>query len=290
MNKIEVAFNQFLSSIKPNIEFETEVSRRREAIVSAINSEFTGSNDGNNSIFVGSYGRKTATKHSDIDLAVILSDKYRSRFDNYAHNGQSALLQSVKAAILDQYPRTDVEGDGQIVSVHFSDGSLFEVLPAFKKGLYDSRLCYADTHNGGMWKTTDPRSEIDAISKLNNLYGRQVYDVCRAMRIWNIHNNVGMAGYSIDAVVCDYFKHSFSGILNYSGLFISVFEFMYVNRFRSCWSMVGSGEGVSLTLREGTIEQAHEQIAQIELASAMGLPHRIIGTWGDVFGPDFPTE
>ena len=54
--------------------------------------------------------------------------------NNYytTYNPQSRLLQVVKKAILESYPRSDVKGDGQVVVIKFSDGMKFEVLPALK--------------------------------------------------------------------------------------------------------------------------------------------------------------
>lgn len=61
-----------------------------------------------------------------------LHSSVKSRFDRYLGNGQSALLKELKLKIQKTYWNTDVGGDGQVVVVRFSDGVLFEVVPAFE--------------------------------------------------------------------------------------------------------------------------------------------------------------
>lgn len=89
------------------------------------------------------------------------------KFNAYTSNGQSALLQEVKKVIEKTYSVTELEADGQIISIPFLDGINFEVLPAFinKDG---SSYTFANSNNGGSWKVTDPRAEITAIQSMNN--------------------------------------------------------------------------------------------------------------------------
>ncbi len=51
--------------------------------------------------------------------------------DNYAGNGQSALLQAVRKSLQKTYSSTDVGGDGQVVEIHFADGITFQIVPGF---------------------------------------------------------------------------------------------------------------------------------------------------------------
>lgn len=76
---------------------------------------------------MGSYGRGTAIDTSDLDVLVQLPKAEYDRYDSMRGNGQSRLLQAVKNAILEVYPRTNVHADGQVVVLDFSDGMKFEV-------------------------------------------------------------------------------------------------------------------------------------------------------------------
>ena len=53
------------------------------------------------------------------------------QYNNYQGNGQSALLQAVRNSIKKTYSVTKIGADGQVVLVPFSDGIMFEVVPAF---------------------------------------------------------------------------------------------------------------------------------------------------------------
>ena len=65
------------------------------------------------SLYVGSYGRGTAIDDSDIDILMELPEVEYNRFDAVWGNGQSRLLQAVRSAILESYPRSDVRADGR---------------------------------------------------------------------------------------------------------------------------------------------------------------------------------
>lgn len=59
---------------------------------------------------VGSIGRGTAIKQvSDVDMLFVLPKEVFERFDQYANNGQSALLQDVKGYLVERYPRTEIK-------------------------------------------------------------------------------------------------------------------------------------------------------------------------------------
>ena len=136
-------------------DVRSKISMRYKAITRAVNSEFR--NIQSRSMYVGSYGRGTAVDTSDIDILIELPETEYNRFDSQKGNGQSRLLQAVKNAILKTYPRTNIRADGQVVKVSFSDGTLFEVLPAFKDR--DNTYKYPDTNMGGNWRSTNPKAE-----------------------------------------------------------------------------------------------------------------------------------
>ena len=110
------------------------ISTRYKRVTRAINSEFwNSSSEIAHSLYVGSYGRGTAIDTSDIDILVELPEDEYNRYDSIKGNGQSRLLQAIKNAILQTYPKSDIHADGQVVVINFSDGIKFEILPAFPK-------------------------------------------------------------------------------------------------------------------------------------------------------------
>ena len=114
-------------------EQRSDISYRYKRITRAINREFWDSESvTEHSFYVGSYGRGTAIDTSDIDILMELPRDMYNQYDAHKGNGQSRLLQTVKNAILETFPHSDVRGDGQVVVVNFTDGIKFEILPAFK--------------------------------------------------------------------------------------------------------------------------------------------------------------
>ena len=114
-----------------------------------------------------------------MDVLIELPDAEYNHFSNIYGNGPSRLLQSVKNAILDTYPRTDIRGDGQVVVIKFSDGMKFEILPAFKNNTiwgWDGTYKYPDSHMGGNWMSTNPKAEQDAIKEKNEQSNGLLYE------------------------------------------------------------------------------------------------------------------
>lgn len=87
------------------------ISTRYKRVTRAINSEFwNSSSEIAHSLYVGSYGRGTAIDTSDIDILVELPEDEYNRYDSIKGNGQSRLLQAIKNAILQTYPKSDTCG------------------------------------------------------------------------------------------------------------------------------------------------------------------------------------
>ena len=72
-------------------------------------------------------------------------------------------MQTVRQAILQTYPSSDIRADGQVIKISFFDDVYFEILPAFKNinwyGNWDGTYKYPDTNMGGNWRSTNPKAE-----------------------------------------------------------------------------------------------------------------------------------
>lgn len=190
-----------------SLEIRQRIALRYHTVTKAINMEFwNSSSDVLHSIYVGSYGRNTAISTSDIDILVELPSEQFDRFNNLSGNGQSRLLQAVKSAILNAYPRSDVRADGQVVKVSFSDGMYFEIVPAFMS--WDGSYKYPDSNLGGNWKSTNPKAEQEAMAQKNkNSYGL-LYDTCRHIRF--VRDNY-FSSYHLSGIVIDSFVYAAIG-------------------------------------------------------------------------------
>ena len=169
------------------------------------------------------------------------------KFDSYSSNGQSALLQEVKQVIEKTYSVTSLKADGQIISVPFSDGINFEILPAFLNK--DGSYTFANTHDGGSWKTTDPKAEIQAINDRNNSCNHNLKQLCKMARAWKNKNDVDISGILIDILA-----YNFIGSWEYRDKSYMYYDWMtrdfmkYVSEVPSSqykWQAMGSGRYIS---------------------------------------------
>lgn len=187
------------------------VSQRYRRITRAVNSEFWGStSETTHSLYVGSYGRGTAIDTSDIDMLVELPREEYNRYDALKGNGQSRLLQALKNAIMQIYPRSDIRGDGQVVVIDFTDGIRFEVLPAFRQidwlGNWNGKYDYPDSNMGGNWLTTASQVEQQAMKERNTASNGLLFDTCKHMRgIRDSH----FKSYHLPGIVIDSFVYHY---------------------------------------------------------------------------------
>ena len=189
------------------------ISTRYKTVTRAINSSFRNSqSETQYSFYVGSYGRGTAINTSDIDILAELPEDEYERHDALKGNGQSRLLQAVKDAILASYPRSDVRADGQVVKINFSDGILFEILPAFQNlnrlGQWDGTYKYPDSNMGGNWRSTNPKAEIEALDAKNSSSNGLLRDTCQHFRRVRDDN---YSSYTLSGVVIDSFVYRAMG-------------------------------------------------------------------------------
>ena len=188
------------------------ISTRYKTITKVVNGDFWNSNsDTLHSRYVGSYGRGTAINVSDLDVLIELPASEYEHFTSCSGNGPSRLLNAVKNAIKDTYPRTDIHGDGQVVVVNFSDGMKFEILPAFPKfdysGNWDGTYIYPDSNMGGNWLTTEPQTEQNAVAEKDGYWESNglLLDTCKHIRAIRAeyYSSYHLSGILIDSFVFD---------------------------------------------------------------------------------------
>ena len=238
-------FCAFCSNLRMSGDTVSTVRSRYHSITKRLNKDFRDiDSEVLNSLYVGSYGRGTAIHVSDIDMLFILPWECFSKYDSYYGNGQSALLQAIKESIEKTYWNTYVSGDGQVVKVSYSDGIVFEVVPCFE--FSDGSFFYPDTHNGGSWKITNPRPEINAINMLNNNTNKNLKRLCRMIRAWKDNCNVPMGGLLIDTFAYRFLKdweYNDKSFLYYDWMTRDFFKYMSEqDDNQSYWLAVGSGQ------------------------------------------------
>ncbi len=289
--KVGTAFEQFCSNLRFSDEDLKKIQGRYHSITKRINYDYwNSSSDTLNSLYVGSYGRDTEIFASDIDMLVRLPYETYKKYDSYYSNGQSALLQEVKRCIEKTYSVTEIKADGQIISVPFSDGINFEVLPAFinKDGSYT----FANSNNGGQWKVTDPKAEIEALQSMDTACNKNLKRLCKMARAWKHQNSVDISGILIDVLAYNFistWQYSDKSFYYYDWMVRDFFE--YVSKQPNSqvkWKVMGSGRyiycyGSFQAKAKKAYAKAIDAIEHSEHYSATANKE-----WREIFGTKFP--
>ena len=199
-------FQDFCYQLPVPTDKRSSIARRTATIVRRLNTDFRDTtSDTANRFYGGSYGRNTAVSSlSDIDLLYVLPYSVYKQYDGHLGNGQSSLLQAVRASLNTTYPNSPVIADGQIVKIAFTDGITYEIVPVFLNT--DASYTYADSNDGGSWKTCKPKHEIDAFSVRNDDCNSNVVELGRMVRAWRDYNIVPMRGMLIDTLVYQFLE------------------------------------------------------------------------------------
>ena len=224
------------------------ISKRYKAITQRLNTDFwTTTSDSAHSLYVGSYGRNTAIHgFSDLDMVFELPSSLYFQYDKHQGNGQSALLQAVRISMQQTYSTSAVGADGQVVVVHFKDGMTFEVVPVFtnKSGSYT----FPNANDGGSWKTTNPRPEIEAIRARNVECNHNLVPLCRMMRAWKNKWSVPIGGLLIDTLAYQFienYDHRDKSYIYYDYMCRDFFAYMAdQSADQDYWKAPGSGQRV----------------------------------------------
>ena len=171
----------------------------------SLNSHYYGitSNSANSFLF-GSWGKFTkARPPRDIDLYYVLPYTVYQSFESVHNNRQSALLQQVKGVLQRTYPNTNLRGDGQVVVVGFNRMSV-EVVPAFRLDSGQYWIC--DTHDGGRYKTTDPKEEINYIASIDKTYNGNLRALIMMTKAWQSYCNLPLKSFEIELVAADFIR------------------------------------------------------------------------------------
>lgn len=257
------------------LDDRNKISTPYKRVTQVINRQFRGiQSDTQFSFYVGSYGRGTAIKTSDIDILVELPESEYDRFDTAQNNGQSYLLQVVKNAIMNSYPNSNIKADGQVVKIDFSDGIQFEILPAFKRtDWYGNEIYhYPDSNMGGNWKPTNPKVEQEIMKQKNKDSNELFYSTCKHIR--SIRDEK-FSSYKLSGIVIDTFVYHAIGNWKYlspgevsSGNTIKyeqvLLNYFYNNlSYNNSLKAVGSNEYVDLTSSKACLEKVLNHLAKI---------------------------
>jgi hypothetical protein len=287
-------FSTFCGDLR--VTNDGDISTRCKSITKRLNTDFWDTtSETSHSIYVGSYGRHTAIRgFSDVDLIVWLPYTTYEKYNNYASNGQSALLQAVKTSIEKTYSPTKIKADGQVIVLHFSDNMEIEVVPAFENK--DDSFTFPNANNGGSWKTTNPRPEIKAIRDRDSACNSNLKPLCRIARAWKDKWSVPIGGLLIDTLAyqfIDGFAHKDKSSFYYDYMCRDFFLWMAnQSSTQEYWKAPGSGQAV---YGKGLFQYKAKQCYNLALAAIAhetATPKQEWSAkqkWREIFGTNFPS-
>jgi Second Messenger Oligonucleotide or Dinucleotide Synthetase domain len=271
----------------------SSISDRYELITRRLNLEFWSTDSKTyHSFYTGSYGRGTAVGSvSDIDMIFQLPVAKYNQYNSYLGNGQSALLQEVSRAIQKTYGTTNIGADGQVVSVPFTDNITFEVLPAFVND--DGSYTFPDSNNGGRWRTTNPKPEIDAMNSMDAETNGNLKQLCRMARAWKATWGVPIGGLLIDTLAYYFVRNSIykdKSFLYYDWMSRDFFDYL-----RACsdtqeyWLSPGSNQHV---VNVGYFQYKATRCYNIAVDACSYYGEKYGWTarqrWREIYGTQFP--
>lgn len=239
-------FNDFYYGL--TVQNQKNISTRYKNITKRLNTDYwITTSETAHSLYVGSYGRNTAIEgFSDLDMLFRLPYDVYKKYDDYVGNGQSALLQAVKKSIEKTYSTTSIRADGQVIIVPFDDGIKFEVVPAFVNK--DDSFTFPDANNGGKWRITNPKPELEAMKTRNLACNWNLVRLCRMMRVWRNFWDVPIGGLLIDTLAYQFivgWAYKDKSFLYYDFLCRDFFKWLSEqSSTQEYWKAPGSGQYV----------------------------------------------
>jgi len=182
-------FKKFCDNIKLTANQKNDAKTKYQGVAKKLHESYYDTDyDGSTKLLFGSYKTKTHTRplstNQDVDVLFKIPQETFDKFDKYESNGQSALLQEVKALLNEKYSTTDdIKGWGKVILVKFADNTHnVEVLPAFE--LDDNTFLIPNSENGGSWEAFDPRKQLNAFNNSSSNTDGLSRELTQMLKTW----------------------------------------------------------------------------------------------------------
>ena len=187
-------------------------------------------------IAFGSFARKTKTRPlDDIDLMVGISadgcyysenswddislcfpDNYTGKLKNYADTRNSSYLSSTRITNafktelgnISQYSSAEIKRDGEAATLKLVSYSWnFDIVPCFLTSPdSDGNSYYLIPNRSGSWKKTNPKTDRDRLSAVNQNQSGNVLNVIRILKYWKQEKKVNIGSYLLEAMILYYYE------------------------------------------------------------------------------------
>ena len=283
-------FSLFCGNLSIPEETIETISNRLHTITKRINIDYWDStSETDHCLVVGSYGRGTAIKASDIDVVIELPWSEYSRFNDYTWNGQSSFLQSIKESIKKTYSTSDVSGDGQVVDIVFSDRIKFEIVPSFRH--QDGSYTYADSNKGGHWRSMKPSLEMLLFKHCNMINNGNLQRLCRMARAWKNKHTVLIPGILLDTFAYNFisnYEYADKSWLYYDWISRDFFKYIVDQGTKSKWNRIIEGETITVQHMcsiHDDAKKAYNLACKAIAADSLCLQREY---WREIYGDEFP--
>lgn len=285
-------FETFNSNLRMSKDTVDTISYRYKRITKQLNKDFWNSeSDTLHSFYVGSYGRGTEIHTSDIDMIMQLQYETYVQYNAYTNNGQSALLQAVKTSIEKTYKPTSIRADGQVIILNFDDNICFEVVPAFLN--IDGSYTFPDANDGGKWRTTNPKPEIEVMTSSNINWNKNLKRLCRMGRAWKEKWDVPIGGLLIDTLAYNFlsnYQYKDKSYLYYDFMSRDFFAYMKDQKAnQQYWLAVGTNQYV---YTKGNFQYKALRCYNISLEAIekeKDYQATAKSKWREIYGTKFPS-
>lgn len=287
-------FQTFCTNLRMSQDVVSDVSSRYKQITKRLNLDYYGNaSETLHSLYVGSYGRGTATHVSDIDMLFILPVSLYIQYGAYTSNGQSALLQAVKNSICKTYSTSYLGADGQVIKLDFTDGICYEIVPCFLNNDGKS-FTFPDSNDGGKWCVTNPKPEIAEVTSANILWNNNLKRLCRMARAWKDKWDVPIGGLLVDTLAYNFLKswqYKDKSFLYYDFMTRDFFEFLKnQNEVQNYWLSPGANQYV---WRKGKFEYKALQCYNLSQKAieyeTNNQDYSANLKWREIYGAKFPS-
>jgi hypothetical protein len=278
-------FKDFIANLR--ITNDDVIEDRYAEITRSLNKYFRDLDSKNNNLQVGSYGRWTAIEGvSDLDMLYIMPDSGWCTYNK--EGGQKKLLSDTRDAIKKRYPTTKITVDRLVVCVTFKNFNV-EVQPVFKQA--DGSFKYPDTYDGGAWKITKPKEEIEATKKIDGEQNGNLRRLCKMLRAWKNKHGIGIGGLLIDTLAHNFLTstttYAIKSYGSYDCMVRDFFEYAKNLPQQDRYAALGSRQHVKVKQKfQKPAKRAYELC--VKAIEAQGKEYEG-DRWRKVFGRDFPT-
>ena len=203
-NFVTPHFSRFLAALELTAEDRKDADGKAERIARSLFARYYPNSlfDPSCYVRVGSYGKDCGSSdHSDLDMLFILPWDVYTRIDAVSGNGQSQLLQELKAPLILTFPSTALRADGQIVKAPFKSYHV-EVVPAFR--MLDGTFLTAHTAGTGSWKVTNPAEEYRQLHAADLATQGKARHLTKMLKAWKYECNVELKSISLEVLAINF--------------------------------------------------------------------------------------